>query len=51
MTPDSPGDPMDPIWAPVEVDMPVRDVMYAYKGGWMYHAMDADKTYSGEYLF
>ena len=51
VTPDSPGDPMDPVWAPVEVDMPVRDVMYAYKGGWMYHAMDADKTYSGEYLF
>ena len=51
VTPDSPGDPMDPVWAPVEVDMPVRDVMYAYKGGWMYHAMDADKTYSAEYLF
>lgn len=51
VTCDSPGDPADEIWAPVEVDMPVRDVMYAYMGGWMYHEKDADKTYSSEYLF
>lgn len=51
VTCDSPGDPKDEIWAPVEVDMPVRDVMYAYMGGWMYHEKDADKTYSSEYLF
>lgn len=51
VTCDSPGDPRDEIWAPVEVDMPVRDVMYAHMGGWMYHEKDADKTYSSEYLF
>ena len=51
VTCDSPGDPFDPLFAPVEVDMPVRDVMYAYKGGWFWHGKDADKTYSGEYLF
>ncbi len=51
VTCDSPGDPFDEIFAPVEVDMPVRDVMYAYKGGWFWHAQDADKTYSGDYLF
>lgn len=49
--PDSPGDPADPIWAPVECDMPVRDVMRAFMGGWMYHKDDADTTYSGDYLF
>lgn len=49
--PDSPGDPADPVWAPVEVDMPVRDVMRAFMGGWMYHEDDADTTYSAEYLF
>lgn len=51
VTCDSAGDPADEVWAPVEVDMPVRDVMYAYMGGWMYHENDADKTYSSEYLF
>lgn len=51
VTCDSPGDPADPIWAPVEVDMPVRDVMYAYMGGWMYHEKDRDKTYDSQYLF
>lgn len=51
VTCDAPGDPFDEVFAPVEVDMPVRDVMYAYKGGWFWHAQDADKTYSGEYLF
>ena len=49
--PDSPGDPADPVWAPVECDMPVRDVMRAFMGGWMYHEDDADTTYSGDYLF
>ena len=51
VTCDSPGDPDDPVWAPAEVDMPVRDVMYSFMGGWMYHEKDADKTYSSEYLF
>ncbi len=51
MTCDSEGDPEDEVWAPVEVDMPVRDVMFAYMGGWMYHEKDADKTYDSEYLF
>lgn len=51
VTCDSPGDPFDEVWAPVEVDMPVRDVFHAYMGGWMYHKDDADKTYSAEYMF
>ena len=51
VTSDSEGDPADPVWAPVECDMPNRDVMYAYMGGWMCHPDDADKTYSAEYLF
>ena len=51
VTCDSEGDPEDEVWAPVEVDMPVRDVMFAYMGGWMYHEKDADKTYDSEYLF
>jgi len=51
VTCDSPGDPEDPLWAPVEADIPSRDVLYAHMGGWMYHEDDADKTYSGENLF
>lgn len=51
VTTDSYGAPADPVWAPVEVDMPPRDVIYAWQGGWMYRKEDDDKTYSGEYLF
>lgn len=51
VTCDSPGDPDDPVWAPVEVDIPSRDVLTAWMGGWMYHDDDACRTYSGEYLF
>lgn len=47
----TPGSPDDPIWAPVECDLPSRDVIYAYMGGWVDHPNDADKTYSSEYLF
>lgn len=51
ITTDAPGDPRDPVWAPVEVDMPSRDVLSAFMGGWMWRDYDAKKTYSPEYLF
>ncbi|MDR1569271.1 MAG: alpha-L-fucosidase [Oscillospiraceae bacterium] len=51
VTCDSPGDPDDPLWAPVEVDIPSRDVLRAYCNGWMYIDGDERSTYSGDYLF
>lgn len=51
VTCDAPGDPDDPIWAPVEVDMPGRDMMRSYMEGWMYSREDDGKTYTGDYIF
>jgi len=51
VTCDSPGDPMDEVWAPVEVDMPGRDVFTTWYEGWMYSANDTKGTYSADYLF
>jgi alpha-L-fucosidase len=51
VTCDSPGDPDDPLWAPVEVDMPVRDVLFSDMAAWMYMDGKEAATYSGDYLF
>lgn len=45
------GSPDDTVWAPTEVDIPNRDVLGSFVEGWMYHPGEADRTYSGEYLF
>lgn len=51
VTCDSPGGPNDPVWAPVEVDMPGRDIFTSWHEGWMYKPGEEAATYSGDYLF
>ncbi len=51
VTCDSPGDPNDPVWAPMEVAIPGRDLFRAFIEGWMYREGEEATTYSGAYLF
>jgi alpha-L-fucosidase len=37
--------------APVEVDMPPRDLLRAYMQGWMWHEGEEELVYDAEYLF
>jgi alpha-L-fucosidase len=52
VTCDAPGDPDDTEWTPVEVDMPIRDILNEEGHHCWFFADDrAHTTYSGEYLF
>lgn len=45
------GNPDGRVWAPVEVDIPAREIQRAFLNGWMWHEAEDHLVYDAEYLF